>query len=146
MGTQSEGGQAGDSRAHPGAPGLGDDNHYRSPRDMDSSGYLQQQQQQEKQQQQQLMRQNNGYGQDNRVPAPPNQSIQRKDSYGGDSHKDSADRERSRTRHNRKGSAQNRLCKKCGEPLTGQFVRALGGTFHLDCFKCRVSSVPWRVC
>ena len=32
-----------------------------------------------------------------------------------------------------------RLCKKCGEPLTGQFVRALGGTFHLECFLCRVS-------
>ena len=31
-----------------------------------------------------------------------------------------------------------RICKKCGEALTGQFVRALGGTFHLDCFRCRV--------
>lgn len=31
-----------------------------------------------------------------------------------------------------------RTCKKCGEPLTGQFVRALNGTFHLECFKCRV--------
>ena len=29
-----------------------------------------------------------------------------------------------------------RMCKKCGETLTGQFVRALGGTYHLDCFKC----------
>ncbi|KAL9106069.1 MAG: hypothetical protein Q9227_008855 [Pyrenula ochraceoflavens] len=34
-------------------------------------------------------------------------------------------------------SGAKRMCKKCGEPLTGQFVRALGGTFHLDCFKCR---------
>jgi hypothetical protein len=33
-----------------------------------------------------------------------------------------------------------RICKKCNEPLTGQFVRALGGTFHLECFKCNVSS------
>ena len=32
-----------------------------------------------------------------------------------------------------------RICKKCGESLTGQFVRALGGTFHLECFLCRVS-------
>lgn len=32
---------------------------------------------------------------------------------------------------------QLRTCKKCGEGLTGQFVRALNGTFHLDCFKCR---------
>ena len=31
-----------------------------------------------------------------------------------------------------------RICNKCGEPLTGQFVRALGGTFHLECFKCQV--------
>ncbi|KAI9829890.1 MAG: hypothetical protein M1826_005312 [Phylliscum demangeonii] len=30
-----------------------------------------------------------------------------------------------------------RLCKKCHEPLLGQFVRALGGTYHLECFKCR---------
>lgn len=34
-----------------------------------------------------------------------------------------------------------RICGKCQGPLTGQFVRALGGTFHLDCFKCRVSFV-----
>ena len=38
-----------------------------------------------------------------------------------------------------------RMCKKCGEPLTGQFVRALGGTFHLDCFKCRVRDFS-RMC
>ena len=37
-----------------------------------------------------------------------------------------------------KPSGALRICKKCGEPLTGQFVRALGGTFHLDCFRCRV--------
>lgn len=34
--------------------------------------------------------------------------------------------------------SSTRICKKCGESLTGQFVRALGGTFHLDCFLCRV--------
>jgi hypothetical protein len=51
-------------------------------------------------------------------------------------------RERSRTNGsggNRSASGTSKLCKKCGEPLTGQFVRALGGTFHLECFKCRVS-------
>lgn len=37
-----------------------------------------------------------------------------------------------------KSSGAPRICKKCGEALTGQFVRALGGTFHLDCFRCRV--------
>ncbi|KAI5804929.1 hypothetical protein EDC01DRAFT_350474 [Geopyxis carbonaria] len=30
-----------------------------------------------------------------------------------------------------------RICHKCQGTLTGQFVRALGGTFHLDCFKCK---------
>lgn len=49
---------------------------------------------------------------------------------------------RSRPRQNGKAlakspSGQMRICKACGEPLEGQFVRALGGTFHLACFKCR---------
>lgn len=52
---------------------------------------------------------------------------------------------RSRSRQRGKGmgkssSGQIRICKLCGEPLEGQFVRALGGTFHLGCFKCRVSA------
>ncbi|KAH0558392.1 hypothetical protein GP486_004951 [Trichoglossum hirsutum] len=49
-------------------------------------------------------------------------------------------RDRSRTNGNggsRSASGTTRVCKKCEEPLTGQFVRALGGTFHLECFKCR---------
>lgn len=54
-------------------------------------------------------------------------------------------RERSQSRDNggagaKTGNGNKRACKKCGEALTGQFVRALGGTFHLDCFRCRVSS------
>lgn len=51
-------------------------------------------------------------------------------------------RERSRNNGSSTGKSHGppRLCKKCGETLTGQFVRALGGTFHLDCFRCRVSS------
>jgi len=50
-------------------------------------------------------------------------------------------RERSRTNGapGAKSSGTLRLCKKCGEQLTGQFVRAINGTFHLDCFRCRVS-------
>ncbi|KAG9300575.1 hypothetical protein G9A89_000756 [Geosiphon pyriformis] len=28
-------------------------------------------------------------------------------------------------------------CTKCGLRIVGQFVRALGGTFHLECFKCQ---------
>lgn len=56
----------------------------------------------------------------------------------------SSDRTRSRQRNGRTASGQMRICKKCGEPLTGQFVRALEGTFHLDCFKCRVRVLAQR--
>ena len=56
-------------------------------------------------------------------------------------------RDRSRTRTNggaalKSSNSTLRVCKKCGETLTGQFVRALGGTFHLECFKCRVRHCP----
>jgi hypothetical protein len=44
--------------------------------------------------------------------------------------------DRSRSRTGGSGGRSVRTCKKCGEALTGQFVRALGGTYHLDCFKC----------
>lgn len=59
----------------------------------------------------------------------------------------SEERNRSRARSGgRSGSGSVRVCHKCGEQLTGQFVRALDGTFHLDCFKCRVSPpVPCQV-
>ncbi|KAM5356173.1 hypothetical protein ACJ41O_002819 [Fusarium nematophilum] len=49
----------------------------------------------------------------------------------------SSERNRSRGRSGRSASGQTRTCQACGEPLTGQFVRALDGTFHLDCFKCQ---------
>ncbi|KAH7035293.1 RhoGAP domain-containing protein [Microdochium trichocladiopsis] len=53
-------------------------------------------------------------------------------------HRPSDERNRSRGRSGgRSGSGAVRVCHKCGEQLTGQFVRALDGTFHLDCFKCR---------
>ncbi|KAI9838635.1 MAG: hypothetical protein M1819_004949 [Sarea resinae] len=58
---------------------------------------------------------------------------------GRDHSRGAGGRERSRANRSRAGRDANgaRICKKCNEPLTGQFVRALGGTFHLDCFKCR---------
>lgn len=31
-----------------------------------------------------------------------------------------------------------KMCAKCGEPLSGQFVRALDNTYHLECFTCHV--------
>ncbi|QDS74422.1 hypothetical protein FKW77_006001 [Venturia effusa] len=34
-------------------------------------------------------------------------------------------------------SVLSKLCGKCQQPLTGQFVRALGDTYHLECFICK---------
>ncbi|RAH49690.1 GTPase-activating protein LRG1 [Aspergillus brunneoviolaceus CBS 621.78] len=51
----------------------------------------------------------------------------------------SAPRERSRPNGRpptKSPGSSSRICKKCGEPLTGQFVRALLATYHLECFKC----------
>ncbi|KAG0161722.1 hypothetical protein PDIDSM_1153 [Penicillium digitatum] len=55
----------------------------------------------------------------------------------------SAARDRSRVngRQNKSPAGSSRLCQKCGESLTGQFVRALGGTFHLECFKTVAKSL-----
>ena len=36
-------------------------------------------------------------------------------------------------------SKRSRICAECGQQLTGQFVRALDATYHLECFTCRVS-------
>jgi hypothetical protein len=58
----------------------------------------------------------------------------------------SSERNRSRQRNGRTASGQLRICKKCDKTLTGQFVRALDGTFHLECFKCRVWSSPKVQC
>ncbi|RKF54293.1 Rho-type GTPase-activating protein 1 [Golovinomyces cichoracearum] len=49
----------------------------------------------------------------------------------------SGEKNTSRSRNARTPSRNLRLCEKCCETLTGQFVRALGGTYHLDCFRCR---------
>lgn len=51
-------------------------------------------------------------------------------------------RERSRTNGStdgRNSSYTARICTKCNEPLQGKYLRALGGTYHLGCFKCMVS-------
>jgi hypothetical protein len=50
----------------------------------------------------------------------------------------SEERTKSSTNGTRRPSG-SRICGKCGEPLAGQFVRALDNTFHLDCFTCHVS-------
>ncbi|KAK5735308.1 hypothetical protein LTR17_008315 [Elasticomyces elasticus] len=35
-----------------------------------------------------------------------------------------------------KDRPQQRVCHKCNKVMTGQFVRALGNTYHLECFNC----------
>jgi len=40
--------------------------------------------------------------------------------------------------------SQTRTCTKCNQALVGQFVRALDGKFHLECFKCRVCTIRQR--
>lgn len=45
----------------------------------------------------------------------------------------------------RRRPSGSRICGKCGEPLAGQFVRALDNTFHLDCFTCHVCTIFTRV-
>lgn len=86
-----------------------------------------------------LPRHNGGPGnQGGRQPVSPALSPDNTDTES----RRSGERNQSRPRGSRSTSGQVRTCKKCGESLTGQFVRALDGTFHLDCFRCRVSS-PW---
>ncbi|KAI0008045.1 rho-type GTPase-activating protein [Xylariaceae sp. FL0662B] len=73
---------------------------------------------------------NGAYGPPTRPPGSPTLSVQ-------SDPRRSSERNRSRGRGGRSASGQVRICAKCGESLTGQFVRALDETYHLDCFKCR---------
>ncbi len=148
MGPQSEGGPPGDGRNYGdqytddgrryqserdpamqeyNGHGHGDDERrYQSDRDVDI-------------QDAQLSPHNGAFGAENRMTASPSGSASASGrDRDGEQPKTSGERNRSRTRNGRTGSGQLRICKKCGEPLTGQFVRALGGTYHLDCFRCRV--------
>ena len=54
--------------------------------------------------------------------------------------RDLAVREKPQPRGGGGKSSSQRTCMKCNLPLTGQFVRAIGGTFHLECFKCQVNT------
>lgn len=51
----------------------------------------------------------------------------------------SGDEAKQRKDNKRRPSGQQRICGKCQRQLTGQFVRALGDTYHLECFTCHVS-------
>lgn len=79
-----------------------------------------------------------GSGDANAALAPPQQERAGRPSESAHEHS-GADRP---PKGSRRPSAQNkeqRVCGKCGKHLTGQFVRALGGTYHLECFTCHVS-------
>ena len=115
---------SGDSRAYGGPQSTGGDARYQADREVDSMTQGQHQR----------------FMSDGKGTASPGIHSNGKDREL-DTPKVSGERDRARTHGNRKGSGQMRACEKCGEPLTGQFVRALGGTFHLDCFKCRVSAI-----
>ncbi|KAG9232717.1 hypothetical protein BJ875DRAFT_513853 [Amylocarpus encephaloides] len=126
VGPQPEEGQSSHGRNYGGKPlALAEDHsRYQTGRDMGM-------------QDQRLQRPNGAYTSENQMPSPSDSaSGKEKDNEGG-LQKPSGGRNRSRGRNGRTASGQLRMCKKCGEPLTGQFVRALGGTFHLDCFRCR---------
>jgi hypothetical protein len=125
MGPPSEGGPSGDGRNYGGQTYADDGRRYQSDRDLSM-------------QDQHLPRPNGAFSSENRMASPAGSAGGRE--READPSKKSGERTRSRNRSGRTASGQLRLCKKCGEPLTGQFVRALGGTFHLDCFRCRVSS------
>ncbi|KAI5288059.1 hypothetical protein KEM54_005505 [Ascosphaera aggregata] len=44
---------------------------------------------------------------------------------------------RSQSKRNTKSpGSTHRICRKCGQGLQGQFVRALDKTYHLECFQC----------
>lgn len=65
--------------------------------------------------------------------------------------RDSRERQHSRSVNGRGESTPTpraqQACAKCGLQMTGQFVRALGTVYHLDCFRCQVSvSVGWADC
>ncbi|KAI1828085.1 RhoGAP-domain-containing protein [Xylaria intraflava] len=73
---------------------------------------------------------NGGYPLPSRPNASPTLSAH------GEPRRRSGEQSRSRVRNGRSASGSVRTCAKCGEALTGQFVRALDETFHLECFKC----------
>lgn len=67
--------------------------------------------------------------------SPPLQQREHGDAPAEERSSEQTSRERTR---GRRPSGQQRICGKCGRHLTGQFVRALGDTYHLDCFTCHV--------
>lgn len=68
-------------------------------------------------------------------PPPPRRDT---DGSGGTSTPEPGQTPRERTREKGRRPSGQRICGKCQRHLTGQFVRALGDTYHLECFTCHV--------
>ena len=66
----------------------------------------------------------------------PKRSVDERNGRSTEDSQTSPQRDRSRPN----GKQSTRICGKCGGHLTGQFVRALGDTYHLECFTCHVRS------
>lgn len=84
-------------------------------------------------------------GQSNQVQPPHSGPDSNSAQDRADRYLDPASGESERVRSaKRRPSGQQRICGKCQRTLTGQFVRALGDTFHLECFTCHVRHpFPW---
>jgi hypothetical protein len=93
---------------------------------------------------------NGGPSTGDRIQSPDGRVGRRQDPNRGEAREydQSENRDRSNPRdrsrpharsHTKSPGSSPRVCKKCGETLTGQFVRALLSTYHLECFKCDVS-------
>ena len=68
----------------------------------------------------------------NLSPGDRSTSLTRSPTDPGSQHLDAPPRDKPRT------GRSGKICGKCGGGLTGQFVRALGDTYHLECFTCHV--------
>ena len=75
---------------------------------------------------------------DTRSSQEQSQPRQQSQERQRDPSSDVESRQRERPRKERRPSDKQRMCGKCQRQLTGQFVRALGDTYHLECFTCHV--------
>ncbi|GAA5842625.1 hypothetical protein JCM9279_003642 [Rhodotorula babjevae] len=78
-------------------------------------------------------RERNAYGGAGGPPSAASGSRSRGNSAA--SSNDGTGREVARTKRSERGPPAT--CAKCALPMTGQFVRALGTVYHLDCFRCQ---------
>ncbi|KAI5304483.1 hypothetical protein KEM56_006454 [Ascosphaera pollenicola] len=70
------------------------------------------------------------------MPVGPADPHQARSARTEDSNQPSSSKQRSQSKRNAKSPGSHRICRKCGQTLQGQFVRALDRTYHLECFQC----------